>query len=188
VVRSAKHPDRERELEVRIRDRDVLVEHTFDRLLRPRAVGQLAAHDELNRSPDRSGVGVACIDEPECCPCGLHDLRTFVLNPCADLTALYECSALLNSTMQPRSTNLVAFTPSTVGPLMGKEELASLACSCRGSVRLADQRKGLECKLGSVRVADSPRADPASMWLLGFMNIPDSLFDALSTRNDGQLS
>ncbi len=38
MVRTPKHPDREVELEVRVRDRDVLVEDALDRLLRPRAV------------------------------------------------------------------------------------------------------------------------------------------------------
>ena len=40
-VRLAKHPDRERELEVRVRDCARLVEHALDRLLRPRAVLQV---------------------------------------------------------------------------------------------------------------------------------------------------
>ena len=34
----AKHPDRERELEVWIRNSAILVEHTLDRLLRPRTI------------------------------------------------------------------------------------------------------------------------------------------------------
>ena len=38
MARVAKGPDRELELEVRVRDRDVLVEHTLDRFLRPRAI------------------------------------------------------------------------------------------------------------------------------------------------------
>ena len=37
-VRSAEHPYRERELEVRVRDRHVVVEHPFDRFLWPRPI------------------------------------------------------------------------------------------------------------------------------------------------------
>lgn len=43
-VRLSKHPDRERELEVRVRDRTRLVEHTLNRLLRPRAVLHMPTH------------------------------------------------------------------------------------------------------------------------------------------------
>jgi hypothetical protein len=37
-IHLAEHPDRERELEVRVRDRAAFVEHTLDGFLRPRAV------------------------------------------------------------------------------------------------------------------------------------------------------
>ena len=38
LVRAAKHPNRKRELEVRVRNRNVLIEHALDSFLGPRAV------------------------------------------------------------------------------------------------------------------------------------------------------
>ena len=50
---STKHPNCKLELEVRVRDRDVLVEHALDRLLRPRAV---LSHDSQPRHTQSTKV------------------------------------------------------------------------------------------------------------------------------------
>lgn len=59
-VRLAKHPDRERELEVGVGNGTILVKHPFDRLLRPRSV---LRHSETSEQPTAKSVFTrSCLD------------------------------------------------------------------------------------------------------------------------------
>lgn len=106
-VHLPEHPDRERELEVGIRDRAALVEHAFDGFLSPRTVlcgardqrtidehderethRKLSVHDQLDTSLYRLRVRILGVHESHNRPTSLYDLRVFMLYPLVPLARL----------------------------------------------------------------------------------------------------
>lgn len=118
VVCPAKHPDGERKFEVWVRDHAILIEHPFNRFLRPRSilVGQelstahgehmtaivshrkLSGHDQFDRPLNRFRVRIFGIHQSHRCPASLHNLGIFVFNPATELTTLHRliCQGWVN--------------------------------------------------------------------------------------------
>jgi hypothetical protein len=100
-----KHPDRERELEVRVCDGTRLVEDTFNGFLRPRAILQyhrfensakfvniahrkLTGHNKTNSPFDWFSMRVFRVHESHYSPTCLYNLGIFMLDPSNQLARL----------------------------------------------------------------------------------------------------
>ena len=106
------------------------------------------------------------------CSCSTHTLVS------------HDCPARRVSTASSvgsaeRQTHLVALAPAAVRALVAEQEIARLAQVRAVLVRLPDERERLARELRGVREADAPRADPAALEGLRFVEVVDCPLDDL---------